>query len=324
MIKIPYTFKIVLPVIGWGALCAFFSYTLVLTVTNINEDFLLYGTPLYFGLLLLFFLLRYGFGFFYKEARTLNKNISYKEEIKGSQEEIKKTLKALVAFCKNLYSFSFASGLTFVAMVVLFIAFNYGTLKDFLIVLISSLVGLFFFVAFSMFFSQQAVFPVIKKCREMISQEEDIVLSSVKSKFYLLFLFPFFSVLIVMICVYPVDYKTIILALIGLIMALIIGRVIYSYIYRSFSEIEKFGIKANSDFVVGSLDKEFVELASNFSKLSQEINLLKKQSEKTEKKTEKKMEELEKFFDLTVDRENKMVDLKKEITKLKECTKKQF
>jgi len=322
MIKIPYTFKIIFPVMGWGALCAFFSYTLVLTVTNINEEFLFYGTPLYFGFLLLFFLLRYGFGFFYKEARILNKNISYQQEIKGSQQEIKETLKALVAFCKNLYSLSFASGLIFISMAVLFIALSYGNLKDFLIVLISSLIGLFFFVAFSMFFSQQAVFPVIKKCRELIPQEENLILSSVKSKFYLLFLFPFFSVLIVMICVYPVDYKTIILALIGVIMALIVGRVIYSYIYRSFSEIERFGRKANADFIIGSLDKEFVELASNFSKLSQEMNLLKKQSEKTEREMKKRMEELEKFFDLTIDRENKMVDLKKEITKLKECTKK--
>jgi phage-related minor tail protein len=126
-----------------------------------------------------------------------------------------------------------------------------------------------------------------------------------------------------MICVYPVDYKTIILALIGVIMALIVGRVFYSYIYRSFSEIERFGRKANANFIIGSLDKEFVELASNFSKLSQEMNLLKKQSDKTEKEMKKRMEELEKFFDLTIDRENKMVDLKKEITKLKECTKKQ-
>ena len=326
MIKIPYTFKIVFPVMGWGLLCSFFSYTLILTVAKIEQEVLVYGAPLFLVFLLILFLLRYGFGFFYKEAKIINSNISYKDNLekKESKEDIRITLKSLVSFCKNFYSFSFASGLLFVAITVLSVSFNYGTLEDFLIVLISSLVGLFFFVSFSLFFSQQIVFPVIKKCREVLFKESDesIVLSSVKSKFYLLFLFPFLSVLVVMISIYPVDYKTIILALTGVVMALIIGRVIYSYIYRSFSEIEKFGRKDETNFIVGSLDKEFVDVAFNFSNLFKEMDLLRKQSEKTKKEMEKRMEELEKFFDLTVDRENEMVELKKQISELKKCIKK--
>lgn len=327
MNKTPYTFKIIIPVVGWGLLCSFFSYTLILTVTEAKQETLIYGAPLLLFSLLILFLLRYGLGFFYKEAKTINNNVSYKDEIKNkeSKEEIKIVLKSLVGFCKNLYAFSFASGLVVVAVAVLLASFNYGTLEYFLIVLISSLVGLFFFVSFSLFFSQQIVFPVIKKCREILSKEgdENIVLSSVKSKFYLLFLFPFLSVLVVMISIYPVDYKTIILALTGILMALIIGRVIYSYIYRSFSEIERFGRKNDGDFIIGSLDKEFVDVAFNFSSLSKEMEILKKHSEKTKKEMEKRMEELEKFFNLTVDRENQMIELKKKIKELEKCTKKQ-
>jgi len=327
MIKIPYTFKIVLPVIGWGFLCTFFSYTLVMTVVNLKGQawqYLVYGAPLFATVLGLFFILRYGFGLFYgKEVKTINKNINKGIE-NVSLKEVKETLKSLVDFCKNLYLFSSAAGLTFVAFAVLVVSLNQGTVGDYVIVLISSLTGLFFFSSFSLFFSQQVVFPIIKKCRELLlrgkEDVEDIILSSIKSKFYSLFLFPFFAVLVVMICVYPIDYKTIILALIGLAMALIIGRVLFVYVYRSFSEIEKFSRSMDDKknvFVVGSLDKEFVDLAHNFSKLSQEFDSLKKQSDKSKREMGKRVEELEKFFDLTVERENKMVELKKEINKLK-------
>jgi methyl-accepting chemotaxis protein len=326
MIKIPYTFKIVLPVIGWGFLCSFFAYTLILTVVNINGNFLIYRAPIYFFLFALFLLLRYGLGMFYeKEVKVINKNIDsdLKEEL--SLKEVKETLKSLVNFCKNLYLFSFAGGLILVAGATLGISLNYGTLQEFIIVLISGLTGLFFFASFSLFFSQQVIFQIIKKCREILSRSgentDDIILSSIKSKFYFLFIFPFFAVLIVVVCVYPIDYKTIILAIIGLVMSLIIGRVLYVYVYRSFSEIERFSGTINkkdkSVFVVGSLDKEFVDLANNFNKLSFELSSLKKDSEKSKKEMEKRVEELEKFFKLTIDRETKMVELKKEIKKLK-------
>lgn len=326
MIKIPYTFKVILPVIGWGLLCSFFSYTLSLTIVESSIKFLIYGAPLYLIFLGLIFIVRYGYGSFSKEAKLINKNIDSKGVLKEklSDEDTRNVLESLVAYCKELYMFSFSAGLSFVAFTVLIISFDKGTLEEFLIILISSLIGLFFFSSFSLFFSQQAVFPVVKKCREVLFKSKEnsknIVLSSIKSKFYFLFFFPFISVLIVIISVYPVNYSTIILALTGLTMALIIGRVLYVYVYRSFSEIEKFSrVSGDKDniFVVGSLDKEFVDLANNFSKISQELDSLKKESEKSKKEMTKKMEELERFFDLTVDRENKMVELKKELEKLK-------
>ncbi|MFA5232142.1 MAG: hypothetical protein WC410_00445 [Candidatus Paceibacterota bacterium] len=335
MVKTPYTLKIILPVIGWGFLCSFFSYTLVLTVGVLGSapawNFFLLGTPLCLFVLALFFFLRYGLGVFYgKEVRVINGNVSNNRKLNPglSREEIKETLRALVSLCRNVYLFSFASGLLAVAFVTLGISLLGGDWPVFLLVLISGLTGLFFFVPFSLFFSQQVVFPLIKESRELLCKKgesaEDIVLSSIKSKFFFLFLFPFFAVLVVMVCVYPIDYKTIVLALIGLAMALIIGRVLYVYIYRSFSEIDKFSRawdkEEKSVFVVGSLDKEFVDLGNNFSKLSEELYLLKKDSEESKKELQKRVAELEKFFNLTVERELKMVELKK---KLKECSKKQ-
>ena len=335
MIKIPYTLKIILPVIGWGFLCSFFSYTLILTAGNLGNtpawNFFLIGTPVCLSVLALFFFLRYGFGLFYaKEVATINKNVSNGRKLNPdlSKEEIKETLKALVSFCRNVYLFSFASGLIVVAFAVLGISLQGGNWPAFLVVLVSGLTGLFFFVPFSLFFSQHVVFPLVKESRELLFRRrefaEDIALSSLKSKFYFLFLFPFFAVLVVMVCIYPIDYKTIVLALIGLAMALIIGRILYVYLYRSFSEVDKFSRALDMDgkniFVVGSLDKEFVDLGNNFSKLSEKLYLLKKETEESRDELQKRVTELERFFSLTVDRELKMKELKK---KLKECSKKQ-
>ncbi|HPD19653.1 MAG TPA: hypothetical protein PLV95_00210 [Candidatus Pacearchaeota archaeon] len=334
MIKIPYTLKIILPVIGWGLLCSFFSYALIFTAGSLSgpaQRFFLWGTPFCLLFLGLFFFLRYGLGLFYgNEVEIINKNVSNDQKLNFdlSKEEIKETLKALVSFCRDVYLFSFASGL----MAVAFISFGVSLLGaywvSFLVVLASGLIGLFFFTSFSLFFSQQVVFPLIKQGRELLFKKgeiaEDIVLSSLKSKFYFVFLFPFFAVLVILVCVRPVDFNIIVLILIGLTMALIIGRVIYSYLYRSFYEIDKFSRTLDVDkknvFMVGSLDKELVDLGNNFSKLSEKLYSLKKESDKSKEELQKRVAELEKFFDFTVERELKMRELK---NKLKACSKKQ-
>jgi MFS family permease len=334
-LRTPYTLKVILPVIGWGFLCSFFSYTLILTVGSLGStpanDFFFAATPLFLLVLAVFFFLRYGFGLFYaKEVGIINKNVSNGRKLNPdlSKEEIKETLRSLVSFCRNVYLFSFASGLLVLAFSTLGISLKGGGWSGLILVLISGLTGLFFFVPFSLFFSQHVVFPLVKESRELLFRRresvEDIILSSVKSKFFFLFLFPFFAVLVVMVCVYPIDYKTIVLALIGLAMALIIGRVLYVYVYRSFSEMDRFSRaldrEEKSVFAVGSLDKEFVDLGNNFNKLSEELFLIKKDSEESKRELQKRVAELEKFFNLTVERELKMVELKK---KLKECTKEQ-
>jgi len=117
MIKIPYTLKIILPVIGWGLLCSFFSYTLILTAGNLSDPalrFFLWGTPFCLLVLGLFFFLSCLYG---KEAKIINKNVSNNLNVNLGKEEIKETLRALVSFCHNVYLFSFASGLMAVAFV---------------------------------------------------------------------------------------------------------------------------------------------------------------------------------------------------------------
>jgi len=85
-------------------------------------------------------------------------------------------------------------------------------------------------------------------------------------------------------------------------MALIIGRVIYSYLYRSFYEIDKFSRTLNTDkknvFMVGSLDKEIVDLGNNFSKLSEKLYSLKKNQINQKKNRRKRWQNWKSFLTL--------------------------
>ncbi len=73
-------------------------------------------------------------------------------------------------------------------------------------------------------------------------------------------------------------------------------------------------------FITGSLDKEIVSLSEALNKASEQIYSSKKELEKSKEDMAKRVEELEKFFKLTVNRELKMIELKKE---LKKCIEKQ-
>jgi len=100
MIKIPYTLKIILPVIRLGAsLQFFFRIPLFFTAGSLSgpaQMFFLWGTPFCLLFLGLFFFLRYGLGLFYgNEVEIINKNVSNDQKLNFdlSKEEIKETLK---------------------------------------------------------------------------------------------------------------------------------------------------------------------------------------------------------------------------------------
>ena len=165
---------------------------------------------------------------------------------------------------------------------------------------------------------------MVNKTEILIEREEEVEnveLSGIDSKFYFLFLFPLFTVLIVLICILPTRINIIILSLIGLVMTFIINRVLFVYISNSFKEIESFTKELpkgeRAVFATGSLDREFVNLAHSMSKASENIYSSRVESETSKKEMEKRVQELEKFFNLTVNREIKMVELKKEINNIK-------
>jgi uncharacterized protein Yka (UPF0111/DUF47 family) len=95
---------------------------------------------------------------------------------------------------------------------------------------------------------------------------------------------------------------------------------LFVYLANALNELEGFAkelpVGERAVFVTGSLDKEIVNLSEALNKASEQIYLSKKELEESKEEMAKRVAELEKFFKLTVNRELKMIELKKCIKKL--------
>ncbi|MFA5086940.1 MAG: hypothetical protein WC470_01405 [Candidatus Paceibacterota bacterium] len=331
--KIPYTLKIILPVAGWVGLCGFFAMVLINTTArmdalNAREFFFIFVLAILI-ILAIFTLIRMGnFSFNSKEVRAINKNITNGELNPSlTLDEIKETFYYLVHFCRNNFINIIWAGLvvTFVVgMVMKF--YKHIPDSDVLIIFSGGVVATVLSAVFASFYSEQATFSAVKASRQKIIEAEsavpDINFDSIGSKFYFLFIFPIITTLVVLVCVFPFSLNVAILSVIGMAMVLIIDRVLFIYIAKSFFEAEGFikGVTTgeNKIFATGSVDKEFVDLIEGLNSAGQQALRLKKESDFAKKQMETRVDELERFFDLTVNREIKMVELKKQIKKIED------
>jgi len=103
-------------------------------------------------------------------------------------------------------------------------------------------------------------------------------------------------------------------------MSIIISRVLSFTIYRSFNQIKIFAEEIpkteRTFFVTGSLESEIIDLSESLNKASYEVYSSNKQEEKAKDELKERVVELEKIIKMTVGRELKMIELKKEIEKL--------
>jgi len=331
-IKVPYTLNLLFPIIGWSLLCGTFAYVLILAIARFDDPAARHSfelmAPAFIILFCLLAVLRYsGIGFWAgDDVRLINKNISSKGIIPGlTTTEIKETFNALEFLSRSTMINVLASGLSVMVLIVLTEWINLASTFDLLIITTGGIIALFFSCAFATFFCQQSMFSVIKDCRRMLLERGERMeianLSGIAFKFYFLFFLPLFTVLIVLIASYPVSYNIIIVSLVGLTMTFVIDRVLFVYLANSLVEMERFANELpkgeRAVFATGSLDKEIVNLADNLNSASEEIYTSQKELEKSQEEMKKRVDELEKFFELTINREIKMVELKKELNKLK-------
>ncbi|MFZ3054702.1 MAG: hypothetical protein WA091_01850 [Minisyncoccales bacterium] len=331
-IKVPYTLNLLSPIIGWSILCATFAYVLILAIAKFEEPAAKQAfelmAPAFVVIFCFLAVLRYsGVGFWAgDDVRLINKNVVGKGIISGlTTIEIKETFKALEFIARSTMINVLASGLSVMVLVVLTVWINVASNFDLLIIILGGAIALFFSCAFATFFCQQSMFAVIKDCRRMLLERGEEVkspnLSGISFKFYFLFFLPLFTVLIVLIASYPVSYNIIVVSLVGLIMTFVIDRVLFVYLANALREMERFADELpkgeRAVFATGSLDREIVNLADNLNDASEEIYVSQKELKKSQEEMKKRVDELEKFFELTINREIKMVELKKELNKLK-------
>lgn len=331
-IKVPYTLNLLFPSIGWSILCSAFSYILVITIANFKEpsaqNAFIVMTPIYVALFCFLAALRYaGVSFWSGEnIKVINKNVSTAGVNQGlSTEEVKDTFNALVFVCKGSLINVLASGSSIMVLTILTEWFNLATNIELFVIICGGAVALFFSSAFASFFCQQAIFPIIKECRRILMERNEKVvnmdLSGIGVKFLFLFFLPFFTVLIVLIAVYPFNINVAIICFIGLSMTFIIDRVLFKYLSNALKELDRFAkelpMGERAVFITGSLDKEIVDLSQSLNQSSEKMYASRKDLERSQEEMGKRVNELEKFFELTVNREVKMVELKKELKKIK-------
>lgn len=330
--KIPYTLKIIFPILGWTGLCGFFAYELIDTTAKLNTP----GASYFFlyllivtGLILLgLTILKMGnLISSSKGIRIINKNISKGVlNSKINPEEAKETFYYLVHFCRNNFTSIIWIGLFFSLLVTgIMKVFKGVSNTDALIIISGGIVATILSAVFASFYSEQATFKIVKDLRQKIieagDQVPDINFDSIGSKFYFLFIFPIITTIIVLICVFPFGLNVAILSLIGMLMVLIIDRVFFIYIAKSFFEVENFVKEMVAEkkeiFTTGSVDKEFISLINELNKAGEKVIKSKKESFLAKEEMESRTEELEKFFNIAVNREMKMVELKKQLEKTK-------
>ncbi len=332
-IKTPYTLNLLFPTIGWSLLCSAFAYVLIITIANFKEPLagraFVIMTPIYIALFYTIALLRYwGISFWSGEdIKLVNKNVSAKGIRQGlSTEEIKNTFNSLLFVSKGNLINVLASGSSIIVLTILTEWFNLASNLEMFIILCGGAIALFFSAAFATFFCQQAMFSNIKECRKLLMERgeniaSNIPLSGIGTKFYFLFLLPFFLVLIVLIAVSPFNINVAIICFIGLGMTFIIDRVLFIYLGNALKELDMFAkelpLGERAAFVTGSLDKEIVNLSQSLNEASEKIYGSRSELEKSQEEMGKRVKELEKFFELTVNREVKMMELKRELKKLK-------
>jgi hypothetical protein len=332
-IKVPYALNLLFPVIGWAGLCIAFAYILIITINNFADPLarqtFIIATPIYGLILCLLAVLRYtGVSFWSgKDIRLINKNISSKGVMQGlSTEEVKDTFNALIFVCKGSLINVLASGLSIVTLTILTDWYNGATIMDILIILCGTAIAMFFSCAFSTFFCQQSISSSVKECRRILMERGEKVISSsqlsgIGSKFYFLFFLPFFTVLIILIAVSPFNIDAAFICFIGLSMTFIIDRVLFIYLANTLKELNMFAnelpMGEKAIFITGSLDKEIFDLSQRLNQASEKMYGSRSDLEKSQEEMGKRVNELEKFFELTVNREVKMVELKKELKKLK-------
>jgi len=301
-----------------------------------------------FGLLDILGLQKYG----RKETRTLNENIK-KGHVRSDIS--KKDISQLNDSLNKVHKKLLFKNLQYTSMVVIIVAlvewFMGGTAKNIPIILAGGSISVALSFICAAPFYEILFFPVRRECKIILARQrvsfEEQTFSSLKSKSRLFIALTAIALGIVLVLLPYLAPILIIFFAITLLITSILSGMIFESIYKSFMEIKEAakelerGNKAS--FYSGSVDKEIVDLTKSLNAAANEMydvkNILEVQvrartkaleeekkglEKKVEKRTEElreRIEELERFHNITVKRELKMIELKGEIKKLKEGAK---
>ncbi len=336
-IKIPYLVSILFPTGVWAFLCAAFAVFLILSRGNFEatRDRVIFAvaTPLAMVLIILigfveFGLLRIiGIKKEKEHIKILNDNIVNGNLPSGlPTETVKKIFYALIKQPKegikagNKYGFMIISA----ALLIEWMASR--QFVNFPIIIISGLISYFIAVLFGSSVAEKLIYPLVKQCRITLAERgeeiEEPPFLGLKTKFNYFLLISGLVIAAIFSFIPSINLDMVIFSCIGIIMVIIVNSELSSSIYIAFQEVEDFAKKLPKGekvvFSTGSLNREIVSLSKSLNRAASEIYTSKQELEKNYKDLKERKDELERFYNLTVGRELKMIELKEELKKMKE------
>ncbi|HDL75086.1 MAG TPA: hypothetical protein ENH06_01775 [bacterium] len=323
-----------------------FVFTLILTIVFvILLKYLEYGALRFFGL-----------RWEKKYIRIINDNVlkgRLRPDI--SIRALKDTYKYIEGLHKKLI-YRQIQYTAFVIGSVFFVEwFASKELGNALVILGGGIIALIIYIIGSALLYEELIAPIRKDCKILLIKKESkkhfkevpFLNLEIKSKIFILILT--LSLLTILIVVGSLDITFIMFFISILVVFGLLGDLIFSSIRKSFLEIKDLAksleLGKKAIFFTGSLDEEIIDLSKSLNKAANELynarekleesstilkikvkartrelrELTEKQEtiiKKRTKKLQEKIKELERFQKLSVGRELKMIDLKKQIKKL--------
>lgn len=328
---------------GWAILCGLFGFFFILARANFATPhleklfiqvylFYLFATAI-FGIFIHGGFRMLGIKFEHKDVLLINLFV-LNGHIDPSIPDEK--LKELFHHLKKENSVGLWKAIAYSSFVILAstitIYFIGASLSNILVILIGGCIAIALLSLFPLFVGELFFANLLRECRKMLSErnlqtKEKIQLYTLKNRFYY-FVF-LFALITGIILSFVTDFSFSVLAIFatGLIMVVIIARALFFSIFSVFQEIRDFADELakgkRAKYYAGSSYKEVLDLSEDLNKSAKSIYEAKEQEKiamqelgKQKGEVERSNRELQKWYELTVGRELKMVELKEKIREL--------
>ena len=266
-----------------------------------------------------------------KIHKVLNDNI-----IKGhilpdiSDQKLLELYNSLERFKKRMFNdfIRCTSGVVILWILIEYLASGYQ-LRNVFIILAGGFIASVMRIIFGIILFDILAYPARKECKMLLVarnkhfEETHFITLNTKLKFFIIL--TILTLATFLFLVYPLTPILIMFSIVTLFVMGLLSHLIFNSIYKALMEIkesaEELAEKRQAYFFSGSSDKEILDLSQSLNKTSQKITDYQEKLEKTKENLQERVNELDRWYKLTVGREVKMMELKKEVKKLSEDKK---
>jgi hypothetical protein len=325
-------------IMGWFLLCGLFGFFFILARANFattdKEKIFVISWLLLVAIIQIYTFLfsgglkLIGINFENRDSFLINKHIlNNKINPEISDQDLRDLFNALKKEPFIILKRTFIYGLVGAVFFAFIIYISKISFLDILTILNGGLISLIVLTLFLIFFVERFFSGLLRECRKTLKEREiypaeEEWLSTLKSRFNYFIILLFLVVIIVVSFISIFNLYLLAIVTLGLLISIMISKELFASVYLVFEEVKNFSAelshKEKAEYFTGSSYREVFNLAKNLNQSAQDIYTAREKEKKAKKELQEKLEELDKWYRFSVGRELKMVELKKEISELKE------